>query len=131
MFPTGTANAVGSGVEQVLVRLCSGIPAVQHRLNRHYLRNMEQFAAVLELASGTPFHSLARAVQPSPLALTKVDLSVQFTAGKSLESEVTLRVLNAQFQSRYGRSNQISHRIDLTVQSVPLPPGGTNPFESL
>src|SRR4051794_37622658 len=115
-----TRSALASQMRDLLVSLSCHVPSVQSRMDAHFLRDMDDFAPIRELTGGTPFESLAKAVQPSPLVLQEVSLSVQFTFGKSLEKGVRVRVFNAQFQSRYGSSVQHSEIVGFTVRRVPL-----------
>jgi hypothetical protein len=106
------------------------MPAAQRRMDRHFLRDACDFVPVWQLVRGTPFENLAKAVQPSPVVLNQVDLSFQFVYGRTVEDVYTLRILNAQFESRYGRSRQVKQKIDLTLRRVPLPPAADVPLTS-
>src|SRR5436305_12845849 len=122
MLPVSQAPTPGSRLEEVLVGLTSHVPAVQRRLDRQFERDAREFAPVMELVAGTRFESLADAVRPSPMVVTEVGISIQFTFEKSIEKEIRIRFFNANFQSRYGSSNQLKQKIDLTVRRVPLAP---------
>jgi hypothetical protein len=130
MSRSDQSTEIASRIGDVLVSISSHIPQVQARLDASFLRDSRDYSPILEMTRNTPFEQLGLATQPAPVSLTRVNVSVQLTFGKTVENEMTVRFLNAQFQSRYGSSSQMVQKLDLTVLRVPWPAGADVPLTS-
>lgn len=118
-FPT---TAVRATLPSLVAELANALPEAQRRLDRDWLENTHEYAAVRRQLSGTQLEALAAGLAPARLVVrdAKVEAALLLSMSRERSAAIEARLVGLGFRRRFGAGQLAECRIECSVRQSPL-----------